>query len=263
MLADGTTLATSCVMNQISPNLRHNKTTLFKLCAAALALYASSVQSQAATTAPEQLIGATQKFLEQAVTHYLENSEIDGRHEIKVADLDPRLRLPLCDEDLTTSLESPAQPIGRVTVRVSCKSQARWTVFVPAKVRLYRYTVILTNSLSRNSVISGQDVTLLERDVSRLKQGYLTDLSQAVGKKLTRSVLSGQVLLPTQMQEAEVIQKGDQVVINARTNTINVRMPGEALSKGAPGEQISVRNLHSKRVIRARVLGPGSVQVGM
>ncbi|WP_121363151.1 flagellar basal body P-ring formation chaperone FlgA, partial [Pseudomonas aeruginosa] len=56
---------------------------------------------------------------------------------------------------------------------------------------------------------------------------------------------------------------GDQVVILARTATINVKMPGEALSDGAPGQQIRVRNLRSQRIIKARVIEPGTVEVNM
>jgi flagellar basal body P-ring formation protein FlgA len=53
------------------------------------------------------------------------------------------------------------------------------------------------------------------------------------------------------------------VVISARSGAINVRMPGEALSGGILGQQISVRNLTSQRVIKARVMGPGQVEVEM
>jgi len=52
-------------------------------------------------------------------------------------------------------------------------------------------------------------------------------------------------------------------VISAGNSTIQVKMPGEALSAGSVGEQIRVRNLNSKRVVKARVTGPGQVEVAM
>lgn len=216
-----------------------------------------------AVTLPEQLIGVTQSFLELTVEDYLQRSEIQGRPEIQINRLDPRLRLPLCDKDLTASLESPAQPIGRVTVKVRCEGTSPWTVFVPGQVRLYRDVVIAIRPLKRESVLGEADLSLVERDVGLLNQGYLTSLEQALGKKLTRTLLPDQVLAPLHLQQAEVVRKSDQVVISARSGTINVRMPGEALSDGAPGEQIKVRNLSSQRVIRARVIGPGQVEVAM
>ena len=53
------------------------------------------------------------------------------------------------------------------------------------------------------------------------------------------------------------------MVISARSGTIQVRMPGEALSNGTLGQQIQVRNLGSRRVIKARVVGQGQVEVAM
>ena len=52
-----------------------------------------SLPAAAATTVPEQLIGITRDFLEQAVTTHLERSEIQARHEIEIQQIDPRLRL--------------------------------------------------------------------------------------------------------------------------------------------------------------------------
>jgi flagella basal body P-ring formation protein FlgA len=216
-----------------------------------------------ATMRTDDLIGASETFLEQAVGDYLQRSNIAGRHEIQINRLDPRLRLPLCDQDLTTSLESPAQPIGRVTLRVRCDGSSPWTVFVPGQVRQYREVVTANRPLKRDNVVTEMDVSLAERDIGLLNQGYLTSLQQALGKKLTRALLPDQVLAPVHVQQAEVIRKGDQVVISARSGGISVRMPGEALSDGVLGKQISVRNQRSKRVVKARITGPGQVEVAM
>ncbi|TBU93923.1 flagella basal body P-ring formation protein FlgA [Pseudomonas dryadis] len=217
----------------------------------------------ASVTVPDQLIGATQSFLEQAVDEYLQRSNIQARHEVQVNRLDPRLRLPLCDKELTTTLENPAEPVGRVTTRVRCDGSTPWTVFVPGQVRLYREVVTLARPVKRESVLAEMDLALAERDVGLLNQGYLTDLDQAVGRKVTRALLPDQVIAPLHLRQAEVIRRGDQVVITARSGGINVRMPGEALSDGALGKQISVRNQRSQRVVRARVTGPGQVEVAM
>lgn len=231
---------------------------------AALCLLAPGARAlAAAVTLPEQLIGVTQGFLEFTVEDYLATTQTPGRYEIQVNTLDPRLRMPLCSQALDASLESPAQPLGRVTVRVRCDSSAPWTVFVPAQVKLFRDVVVMARPLKRESVVGEADVTTRERDVGTLNQGFLSTLDQAVGMKLLRPVVLDQVLTPQHLEQAEVIRKGDQVVIIARSGTLSVRMPGEALSKGGLSEQIRVRNLNSKRVVKARVTGPGQVEVAM
>ncbi len=229
----------------------------------ALGLFGYSQAHAADLTLPEELIGATEGFLEFMVEDYLERSEINARHEIQVNPLDPRLRLAACDSDLTQSLESPAQPVGRVTVRVSCEGSTPWTVFVPAQVRIFRPVVVVRTALRRDSIIGAGDVALVEQDVSLLNRGYVTEVEQVIGRKLTRATRTDQVLTPSMLQLAEAVRRGDQVVISARSGGINVRMQGEALSGGTLGQQISVRNLTSQRVIRARVAGPGQVEVEM
>jgi flagella basal body P-ring formation protein FlgA len=209
------------------------------------------------------LIGVTQGFLEFTVEDYLATSQTEGRYEIEVNRLDPRMHMPMCDKELTATLESPATPIGRVTVKVRCDSSSPWTVFVPAQVRLFRDVVTTTRPLKRAGIIEPADVMLRERDISLINQGYFTSLDQAIGQKLTRPTVADQVLTLVHLEQAEVISKGDQVVITARSGTLSVRMPGEALSNGGLREQIRVKNLNSQRVIKAQVIAPGQVEVAM
>lgn len=216
-----------------------------------------------AVTLPDILIGVTQGFLEFTVEDYLATSQTEGRYEIQVNQLDPRLRMPMCDKELTATLESPARPLGRVTVKVRCEGASPWTVFVPAQVRLFREVVTTTRALRRTGIVEPEDVVLREHDVSLISQGYLTSLDQAIGQKLTRPMVADQVVTLVNMEQAEVISKGDQVVITARSGTLSVRMPGEALSNGGLREQIRVKNLNSKRVIKAQVIAPGQVEVAM
>ncbi|QAY87607.1 flagellar basal body P-ring formation chaperone FlgA [Pseudomonas arsenicoxydans] len=216
-----------------------------------------------AVTLPDMLIGVTQGFLEFTVEDYLATSQTEGRYEIEVNRLDPRMHMPMCDKELTATLESPATPIGRVTVKVRCDSSSPWTVFVPAQVRLFRDVVTTTRPLKRAAIIEPEDVMLRERDISLINQGYFTSLDQAIGQKLTRPTVADQVLTLVHLEQAEVISKGDQVVITARSGTLSVRMPGEALSNGGLREQIRVKNLNSQRIIKAQVIAPGQVEVAM
>ena len=214
-------------------------------------------------TLPDLLIGVTQGFLEFTVEDYLATTQTPGRYEIQVNQLDPRLRMPMCDRELTASLESPAQPIGRVTVKVRCEGASPWTVFVPAQVKLFREVVVVTRPLKRTGIIGYDDVAMRERDISMITQSYLTSLDQALGQKLTRPMVADQVITLVHLEQAEVVRKGDQVVISASSGGLTVKMPGEALSNGGMSEQIRVKNLNSNRVIKARVTAPGQVEVAL
>ncbi len=228
-----------------------------------LALTAGATARGDNVTLPDLLIGVTQGFLEFTVEDYLATTQTPGRYEIQVNQLDPRLRMPMCDKELTATLESPAQPIGRVTVKVRCEGTSPWTVFVPAQVKLFRDVVVVTRPLKRTGIIGFEDVALRERDISLINQGYLTSVDQAIGQKLTRPMVTDQVITLVHLEQAEVIRKGDQVVISASSGALTVKMPGEALSNGGMSEQIRVKNLNSNRVIKAQVTAPGQVEVAL
>lgn len=213
----------------------------------------------------DQLIGATTVFLEEEIQQHLGQSSRDARYSISVNRLDPRLRLTLCpNEDLRASLESPATPVGRVTVRVACENeQVRWRLFVPAEVSLYQEVVVVTRPLGRHSAITEDNIALLERDIGQLRGSYLTDPAQAIGMRTRRSLREDSVLNPNQLELDEIVKRGDRVVISAANQQISVRMPGEALEGGVVGSQIRVRNSRSGRTVTARITAPGQVEVGL
>ncbi|MFN3578956.1 MAG: flagellar basal body P-ring formation chaperone FlgA [Pseudomonas sp.] len=212
----------------------------------------------------DQLIGATTTFLEQEVEEHLARSTREARYEVRVNRLDPRLRLPLCPEQaLSASLESPAEPVGRVTVRLTCEGDVRWRLFISGQVSLFQNVLVATRPLGRHSLIARDDVALHERDIGQLSGAYLTEFEQVLGMRLRRQVNADTVLSPNQLEQDEVVKRGDRVVISAANPQVSVRMPGEALESGNTGAQIRVRNSRSGRVITGRVTGPGQVQVAM
>ncbi|WP_193072892.1 flagellar basal body P-ring formation chaperone FlgA [Pseudomonas sp. FME51] len=223
-----------------------------------------SAGSLSASPLIDQLIGTTTTYLEDKVATHLAGSTRDARFEIKVSRLDPRLRLPLCPpEAIQASLESPDIPVGRVTVRVTCDSDVQWRLFVPATVELYHQVLVTTRPLPRHAVIAAQDITLRERNVGNISGGYLMRPERAIGMRVRRPVAADTVLSPNQLEQDETVKRGDKVVISAANSRVSVRMPGEALESGSTGSQIRVRNLRSDRVVRARIIGPGQVEVAM
>ena len=59
-------------------------------------------------------------------------------------------------------------------------------------MKLFREVVVMTRPLRRESVIGEGDVSLRERDVGTLNQGFLTSPEQAVGMKLLRPTVLDQ-----------------------------------------------------------------------
>lgn len=230
-------------------------------CAALTVFFSANLS---ASPLIDQLIGATTTFLEREIQMHLQHSTREARYDIKVNRLDPRLRLPMCPDDaLKANLESPSVPVGRVTVRLSCESDVRWRLFVPAQVSLFESVLVAVRPLGRHSVIGAQDIALMERDTGMLNDSYLTDPQRAIGMRMRRPVAADSVISPAHLEQDEIVKRGDKVVISAANTQISVKMPGEALEGGTAGSQIRVKNTRSGRTVSARITAPGQVSVAM
>lgn len=216
-----------------------------------------------ANTSAKEIIDKANEFLEQQVELYQQTSSINGRYQINLGRLDSRLRMNPCSRELDAKLENNSTPVGRVTVRISCNDNSPWSIYVPANISLFREVVVVARPIKRNALIQQNDILLAERDLASLNQGYFTELEQVIDSQARRALQTDQAITPSQIQAPPLVKRGEQVVINALSGSINVRMPGEALSDGALGQQIRVRNTSSQKIIYARVVGPGQVEVAM
>lgn len=177
--------------------------------------------------------------------------------------LDSRLRLAACNAPLETYLPPGGRTLGNTTVGVRCTGTTTWSLYVPVKVSIYETVVVAARPLSRGRIIGTQDLQLAERDLATIRAGYFTDTSQVLGKQIKRTVSHGAALTTPMVKSARQIKRGQRVSLVAETGGVAVRMAGEALSDGAAGDRIQVRNLSSKRVVEGTVLSTTTVEVPM
>lgn len=213
--------------------------------------------------ASAQAAASGQQLLRQAaldeLNHVYESSP--GRVEIEVANLDPRLQVPVCAEPLVAQLNRDNPQGGRVTVRVECQDQSPWTRHVAASVRIFRDIVVTSRALSRGDLLSEADLTLEEHDISTLRGQVVMDTATAAGQALRRAVSAGTAVSLDLLTAPVLVSRGDTIVLTAQRGSIAIRQTGTALQDGEAGKQIPVRNNSSERVIQAVVTGSGEASV--
>lgn len=184
------------------------------------------------------------------------------RIEHSVGLLDNRLSMAQCPEPLTVELKS-RQTVGRISLKVSCVTSVRWTLYVPAEIKLFRPVVTLANPVSKGTLLDKAQLLMREMDISRFNGNYFTDLDQVQGLQAKRHLRADHPLIASHLEQPVMVKRGDAVLVSANSSGLVVKMPGIALVDGREGEQIRVRNSQSKRVVDARVVGPGQVLVTM
>jgi flagella basal body P-ring formation protein FlgA len=193
----------------------------------------------------------------------LKQQLVPGDHKnvkINVRQIDPRLRLAKCDKSLTMELQG--QKIHRsASVKVSCISQKRWSIYIGSTIRLEKPVYVLRHSLNRKDLIGKNDLTTAIFDVYALRASYSTNSADIIGKQLKRPLKAGQVIYSYHLQAPEIIKKGDLVSIVAKRGSLSVVVSGIALNNASIGERLRVENQHSSRIIDTKVTGPGTVEV--
>ena len=121
-------------------------------------------------------------------------------------------------------------------------------------------TVTLMRTLARGDTIRDSDVVIERRPRSEVA-GDAIGADQAIGLSAKRPLRSGQVLRPSDLMKADVIQRNETVTILFETPGILLTVRGKALENGAVGEMINVLNVQSNRTVQAAVTGPGRVTI--
>lgn len=205
-----------------------------------------------------------QSIREAARQHVLAKFSGVAEADLKVlpAELDRRLKLTKCEIPLESF--SPASRNGGVrrTVGVRCNgNDSSWTLYVAVKLEVSKNILVAKRRLERGRVISMGDFRLEKKIVSGLHRGYIESPEEAIGSLLKLTLKPGDVISPGQLRRPPEVLRGSQVTILGRAGGIEVRMSGKALSDGATGQRIKVRNSSSSRQIEGTVVARGTVEV--
>ena len=210
-----------------------------------------SVQSQTA------IKDAARAFIGQEIERDFPN------HKIVIDDLDPRLKLAACDTALEGFLPPGARLLGATTLGVRCSGSKPWTIYVSATVKAISKIVVAKRPLLRGTVITKNDVALVEREITSYGGAYIYDIDHVLGKIAKRTMSQANPLSPDMLKTPLLVRRGQQVTILAEAGGIEVRMVGTALSDGAEGQSVRVQNTHSKRTVEGQVVQPGVIRVNM
>jgi len=102
-------------------------------------LFASQIQSSNA--AQYQSIASIQK----AITHYVHTHLTSSSdYKLKLGQIDNRLKLALCNEELTVFSQKVSLKAGRNSIGIKCNSNKKWTIYT------YQYLSRCHRTISAN-----------------------------------------------------------------------------------------------------------------
>lgn len=201
--------------------------------------------------------------LKQDVANFLASHYQQVEHErldIKVGNLDSRLRLERCTEALAFNLQDPTGLGGSISVQARCPGPQGWSVHVPAQVMVYRYIPVAARAVQRGEQLNASHLADNLVNISSIRQGYALTNEDIVGKEAKRNIGQGEPFKSNSLDAPTAIKRGESVTLQAQAGSIKVLSSGVALADGRVGQKIRVRNSSSERIVTGIVLNQGLVQ---
>jgi flagella basal body P-ring formation protein FlgA len=136
------------------------------------------------------------------------------------------------------------------------------SIKVTGKIKIPKDLFCAAYPLSKNQIISENDIIPCVVDISEIKGSPCEDMSQIVGKEVKFSIPAGKVLGKRALKVPVIIKRGDKVAIISKTENLTVRTEGEAMQNGSKGSLIKVRNITANKDLIGKIIDANTVQVG-
>jgi flagella basal body P-ring formation protein FlgA len=182
-----------------------------------------------------------------------------GRIEVRAGPLDPRTRLPRC-EQLQAFLPPNARLWGASNVGLRCVQPSAWSVFVPVTVRIHAEVVVTSRPVGRGQVIAEADLARRTLDLTQQPLGLIADAQAAVGRVSVAALPAGATLRPDMLRAPFAVAQGQSVKLLFLGEGFRVSSEGRSLSNASIGQPAQVRTASGK-VVKGTVQAPGVVEV--
>jgi flagella basal body P-ring formation protein FlgA len=235
-----------------------NKGLLLRLLCAALLALAAPARAQAPAieaTLAEQV----QQFALDASR----NASAPGlRLQVRVGQLDPRLRLAPCAA-VQPYLPSGTRLWGASRIGLRCTDAGtRWNVFLPIRVDVFGTALVANAPLPAGHVLAAGDLRSAEVNLAATPTAPLARQDLAVGRALARPLLAGTALQAIDLRARQWFAAGDSVRLVAAGKDWRISGEGQALAAGVEGQNVRVRT-ESGRVVSGIAVAERLVEVAL
>ena len=163
-----------------------------------------------------------------------------------------------CDGLVATP--EPGSRLGRTMRFILAASGAR-VGSVVAKVEVTGTAVRSSRALSRGEGVSADAIEVVDVELRNIVLDRLPTSGEMVGAQARRDIRAGEVLTDATVVVPPAVKSGDEVRVSVSTGVIELTTVGRASGSGHVGDLIRVLMPTNRRGLKARITGPGSVEI--
>lgn len=147
------------------------------------------------------------------------------------------------------------------TVRIFAKGIFVREETVRVRIEVLRDFVVSSNTIAKDSILTNGDVTIQSKWVKSIPMQTVSALDDVLGKTIAVSVRPHTQITRTMLKDLKPVKKGKMVQVILDNGAMKMMMSGIAEEDGAEDSVVRIRNVSSNKIIYARVVGHGKVQV--
>lgn len=225
---------------------------------ASISLLAALSAQPAQASEPIQNLKTLAQGANTFLSENLQKRLPDATIGIKVRPINPALRLSTCPTNI--NYQTTSSRLSRtMRVKISCDSlRTSWSTIATADVTALAPVLIAKETLSRGDKLDSSNVSRGKTDIMRLSGDYFADFQGFKAYEVTRRIKQGDILMAKQLKAFDVVERDSQLTVYVKRNGVTVSYTGTALSSGAVGDRIRVKNNSNGRNVYALVTGRGT-----
>ncbi len=140
-------------------------------------------------------------------------------------------------------------------------ADGRESLAIEAEVTLPPEAVVVVRSLSRGLAVHASDVELRRLAPGQVATDAFHRLEDVIGREATRAIPQGTLLKTNMVRAPLLVQRGDEVIVIARSAGIRVRTTARVREDGSLGDLVAVESLADRKTYFARVTAVREVEV--
>jgi flagella basal body P-ring formation protein FlgA len=172
-------------------------------------------------------------------------------------------------DEITTKVTSEAGLVAEPDAAARLGQLARFMLSVNGKRRgmaIAKVTVRMpypraARSIARDEMLDVGAIAAVDSELTGLPMHALLTPDEVKGLKARRDIAKGEALTESALRVPPIVKSGDAVDATVRIGTVSVTTSGTASGSGQIGDVIRVMQPHSSRLLNARIVGPGVVEI--
>ncbi len=183
----------------------------------------------------------------------------------------PEIKYPKCDEFEINNISRNFN-----LIKISCYGPKEWSFIVRNKTKISKVSkknavkinikkkafeesvLVLKRNIKKGNIISSDD--LIEKTIIKNKNSlYITEKSQIVGKKLSKSFQAGKPITFSVLEKIWMIEKDSNIIIENQLGGITIKVEGVALENADLKQRVKVMNVSSGEILDAYVVNKKKV----